>query len=216
MKTTGKTPNHERRTIAGVIIAALTASVCCVGPLLLLGLGIGGAWVGNLTALEPFRPYLMTVTLAVLAYAFYKIYKPKPEVCEPGSYCANPKSDRINKITLWVSTVFVIGLLATPYIAGEMVAAENAETDRLSEQLANLKQITLDVPGMNCPSCPFTVQKSLKKLDGVISARATLEDKKALVIYNPSLVSPEEMMEATANAGYPSGITRTEENNNEN
>ena len=206
MKTTGKTQNHERRTIAGVIIAALAASVCCVGPLLLLGLGIGGAWVGNLTALEPFRPYLMTVTLAVLAYAFYKIYKPKPEVCEPGSYCANPKSDRINKITLWVSTVFVIGLLATPYIAGEMVAAENTETDRLSEQLANLKQITLDVPGMNCPSCPFTVQKSLKKLDGVVSARATLEDKKALVIYNPSLVSPKEMMEATANAGYPSTL----------
>ena len=198
--------NKERNAIVGVILAALAASVCCVGPLLLLALGIGGAWVGNLTALEPFRPYLMTLTLAVLVYAFYKIYKPKPQACEPGSYCADPKSDKINKITLWISTLFVIGLLATPYIAEHMVDADNAETDKLSEQPANLKQVTLDVPGMNCPACPFTVQKSLKKLDGVVSAKATLEDKKAVVIYNPSIVSPEEMMKATADAGYPSTL----------
>lgn len=196
----------ERRTIAGVIVAAFAASICCVGPLVLLGLGIGGAWVGNLTLLEPFRPYLMTLTLGVLGYAFYKIYKPKAEVCEPGSYCANPKSDKINKITLWITTVFVLGLLATPYIAEELVASENAATDRLSEQLSSLKQITLDVPDMSCPACPFTVQKSLKKLDGVVSAKATLEDKKAVVIYNPSIVSLEKMIEATTNAGYPSTL----------
>jgi mercuric ion transport protein len=196
----------DRRTIAGVIVAGLAASVCCVGPLVLLGLGVGGAWVGNLTALEPFRPYLMAITFGVLGYAFYKIYKPKAEVCEPGSYCANPKSDKINKITLWISTIFVLGLLATPYIAEELVANENAEADRLSEQLASLKQITLDVPGMNCPACPFTVQKSLKKLDGVVSAKATLEDKKAVVIFNPSIVSTDAMIEATTNAGYPSTV----------
>jgi len=196
----------DRRTIVGVIIAALAASVCCVGPLLLLGLGISGAWIGNLTAIEPFRPYLMALTLGVLAYAFYKIYKPKAEVCEPGSYCANPKSDKINRITLWISTIFVLGLLATPYIAGELVASENAEADRLSEQLANLKQLTLDVPLMNCPSCPFTVQKSLKNLDGVVSAKATLKDKKAVVIYNPSKVNLEQMIEVTTNAGYPSTV----------
>lgn len=194
----------ERRTIAGVIVAALAASVCCVGPLVLLGLGVGGAWVGNLTALEPFRPYLMTITLGVLVYAFYRIYKPQVKDCEPGSFCANPNSHRINKITLWISTVFVLGLLATPYIAEELAARENAEADQLSKQLAELKEITLDVPGMNCEACPFTVQKSLKKLDGVVSAKATLEDKKAKVIYQPSKVTVEEMIEATTNAGYPS------------
>ena len=168
----------ERRTIAGVIVTALAASVCCIGPLVLLGLGVGGAWIGNLTALEPFRPYLMAVTLGVLGYAFYRIYKPKAEDCEPGSFCENPKSHRINKITLWISTVFVLGLLATPYVVAELAARENADADRLSRQLADLKEVTLDVPGMNCEACPFTVQKSLKQLDGVVTAKATLEDKK--------------------------------------
>jgi len=197
----------ERRTIAGVIIAAIAASVCCVGPLLLLGLGIGGAWVGNLTALEPFRPYLMTLTLLVLAYAFYKIYKPKAEVCVPGSYCANPKSDKINKITLWISTVFVIGLLATPNIASYMAAhQDNGATTHLAA--VSIKKITLDVPGMTCPACPFTVQKSLKKLDGVVSAKADLDTKKAVVEYDPSKVSTQAMIQATTNAGYPSSVVR--------
>ena len=40
----------------GGIIAALGAGVCCVGPLLLLLLGVSGSWIGNLTAFEPYRP----------------------------------------------------------------------------------------------------------------------------------------------------------------
>ncbi|MEE8437022.1 MAG: mercuric transporter MerT family protein, partial [Candidatus Neomarinimicrobiota bacterium] len=111
------------RGMVGAVLAAVAASVCCVGPLLLLGLGIGGAWVGNLTALEPFRPYLMGLTAVLLGYAFYRIYsKPKAEACEPGSYCANPKSDKINKISLWIVTVFVVGLLAFPYLTPVLFA----------------------------------------------------------------------------------------------
>ena len=47
--------------IAGVL-AAIGASVCCVGPLVLLALGIGGSWVGSLTAMEPYRPFLIGLT----------------------------------------------------------------------------------------------------------------------------------------------------------
>ena len=197
----------SKRGLSGAIIAAIAASICCVGPLVLLGLGVSGAWVSSLTALEPFRPYFMGVTFIFLAYAFYRIYrKPKAEDCAPGSYCANPKSDKINKITLWISTIFIIALLATPYIAETLAARENAAADRLSEQLANLKEVTLDVPDMHCPSCPFTVQKSLKALDGVVSAKATLEDKKTKVIYTPSKVTIDQLIKATTNAGYPSTV----------
>lgn len=201
------TKPNAKRGLTSAIIAAIAASICCVGPLVLLALGVSGAWVGNLTALVPFRPYFIGVTVLFLAYAFHRIYrKPKVEDCAPGSYCANPKSDKINKITLWISTIFIIALLATPYIAETLAARENAAADRLSEQLANLKEVTLDVPDMHCPSCPFTVQKSLKALDGVVSAKATLEDKEAKVIYQPSKVTINKLIEATTNAGYPSTV----------
>ncbi len=152
---------NKRRSIAGVIVAAIAASVCCVGPLVLLALGIGGAWVGNLTALEPFRPYLMGLTFIALGYAFYKIYrKPKAEECAPGSYCANPKSDRINKIVLWTSTVFVILLLSVPYITPVLYADQSKAVEESGISEADLSVITLDVPGMSCASCPVTVQKA--------------------------------------------------------
>ena len=196
----------DRITIVNVILAALTASICCVGPLLLIGLGVSGAWIGNLTLLEPFRPYLMTLTFGILGYAFYKIYKRNLENCEPGSYCSNPKSDKINKIVLWISTVFVFGLLSVPYLAEEILASENVSIENGSEQFLEIKTITLSVPGMNCASCPLTVQKSLKKLEGVMSAKVTFKDKKAVVQYNPLKVVPENLIAATTNSGYPSTI----------
>lgn len=197
--------NKERRTIIGVIVAAIAASVCCVGPLVLLALGIGGAWVGNLTAIEPFRPYLMGLTFIILGYAFYKIYrKPKAEECAPGSYCANPKSDRINKITLWISTVFVILLLSFPYITPLLYADQSNAVEQSGFKENILMEVTLNVPDMYCPACPFTVQKSLIKLDGVISAEASLETKKAVIKFDPTRVTIAQMIDVTTNAGYPS------------
>jgi mercuric ion transport protein len=47
--------------VAGML-AAIAASVCCVGPLVLFVLGIGGAWASNMTALEPYRPIFICLT----------------------------------------------------------------------------------------------------------------------------------------------------------
>ncbi len=202
-------PSSERKGLTAAILAAIAASVCCVGPLVLLALGVGGAWVGNLTALEPFRPYLMALTFLFLGYAFYRIYrKPKAEECEPGSYCANPKSDRINKISLWSVTFVVLVLFAIPYVAG--VSASSSTGDKATSVLTATKidRVILDVPGMSCPSCPFTVQKSLEKLTGVIKAEASLEQKKAVVLFDPTKVSVQEMIEATTQAGYRSTVAK--------
>ena len=48
-------------------LAAILASTCCLGPLILLSLGISGAWIGNLTLLEPYRPIFIGVALIALS-----------------------------------------------------------------------------------------------------------------------------------------------------
>jgi mercuric ion transport protein len=91
----------------GALIGALLASACCVVPLLLVMLGISGAWIANLTALEPYKPYVAVVTLALLGYGFWHVYfRPKPP-CEDGSYCARPQSARTTKIALWLGLAVV-------------------------------------------------------------------------------------------------------------
>lgn len=71
---------------------------------------------------------------------------------------------------------------------------------------AEVKTVTLDVQNMTCNFCPITVRKALKKIDGVVSAKADLESKTATVTYDPDKTNIEALTKATADAGYPSTV----------
>jgi mercuric ion transport protein len=90
--------------------------VCCVGPLVLLGLGIGGAWVANPTALEPLRPWLVGATLAFLGLAFRRLYL-QPQVCKPGAACADPSVVARQRLIFWGAAVALVALLSVPWWA---------------------------------------------------------------------------------------------------
>ncbi len=97
-------------------LAAVGASVCCVGPLILLALGVGGAWVGNLTAMEPYRPVFIGLTLLFLALAFCRLYL-LPAVCSPGASCRSPNVRLRQRRVFWLVTALLLGLLAVPWFA---------------------------------------------------------------------------------------------------
>lgn len=105
------TADEDRRKgwfAAGGIVGAVLASSCCIVPLVLVTLGVSGAWVGNLTALEPYKPWFAGATLVFLGLGFRKVYFRPKRACEDGSYCARPESALITKSALWIATVLVI------------------------------------------------------------------------------------------------------------
>ena len=105
-KKTGS--NRKRWYAAGGLIGAVLASSCCIAPLVLLTLGVSGAWIGNLTALEPYKPLFLSMTGLVLATGFWHVYfKPKP-ACDDGSYCARPVSGLVTQSALWIATVIAL------------------------------------------------------------------------------------------------------------
>ena len=110
MKTALKSP------LLASVAAAVGASVCCVGPLMLLTLGVGGAWVGKLTALEPIRPVLIGMTFVFLGLAFRRLYL-VPQVCAPDTACAQPATLLRQRMVFWVATATLLVLLAIPSIA---------------------------------------------------------------------------------------------------
>ncbi len=101
----------------GGIVTAIAASSCCVLPLVLFTLGISGAWISNLTALAPYQPYFVVVTLACLVAGFAMVYRKPKAACLPGSSCARPASDRFAKLSLWTATVIITAALVFPYVA---------------------------------------------------------------------------------------------------
>ncbi len=96
-------------------LAALVASTCCLGPLVLVTLGASGAWIGNLTALEPFRPLAVAAALVALALAWRRIYRPVT-ACKPGEVCAIPQVRRGYRILFWVVAAMVAVAIAFPYV----------------------------------------------------------------------------------------------------
>ena len=98
------------------VLAATIGSLCCVAPLALLTLGISGAWISRLTALEPYRPIFIAITLVFIGLAFRQLYI-VPARCEPGEACANPRLQRRQRQVFWVVVVGLAALIAFPWYA---------------------------------------------------------------------------------------------------
>lgn len=112
----GKT-GQQRLAAIDSIIGALAASSCCIVPLVLFSLGIGGAWIGNLTALAPYKPLFVTGTVGVLGYGFYLVYWKPRKACAGGAACARPIPNRLVQVVLWIAAVLVIAAFAFDYVA---------------------------------------------------------------------------------------------------
>lgn len=96
-------------------LAAILASSCCLGPLLLVSLGFSGAWIGNLTALEPYRPLFIGLASVALFFAWRRIYRPAQD-CKPGEVCALPRVRVAYKLIFWVVVGLVALAVAYPYV----------------------------------------------------------------------------------------------------
>ncbi|TAL85942.1 MAG: mercuric ion transporter MerT [Rhodanobacter sp.] len=96
-------------------LAAILASTCCLGPLLLVTLGFSGAWIGNLTVLEPYRPIFIAAALTMLFFAYRRIFRPAV-ACRPDDVCAIPQVRSTYKIIFWVVAGLVLLALVYPYV----------------------------------------------------------------------------------------------------
>lgn len=114
-----KSPGIGRSLFAGGL-AAVVGSVCCVGPVALFLLGVSGAWIGSLTALQPYQPIFIAFTVLFLGLAFRRLYLVKP-VCAGGS-CATPTSLGTQRVIFWVVTALAFGLLAFPWYGPWLLA----------------------------------------------------------------------------------------------
>ncbi|RZU43696.1 mercuric ion transporter MerT [Edaphobacter modestus] len=97
-------------------VAAVLASSCCLGPLILVMMGFSGAWIGSLSALEPYRPLFLGFTLIALLLAGFHIFR-RAKDCDVDGTCSTPRTRRIQKFTFSVVALLAIVAFAFPYLA---------------------------------------------------------------------------------------------------
>jgi mercuric ion transport protein len=111
----GLNKSNAAKSGKGFLVAGILAAVGA-SDLVLLALGISGAWIGSLTALEPYRPFFIGLTLLFLGFAFHRLYFAR-RACTPGSVCANPRTLKHQRLAFWIVTVLVLGLISVPWLA---------------------------------------------------------------------------------------------------
>ena len=103
------------------ILSAIGASACCAGPLVLVALGLGGAWVSGVRALEPFFPVFVILAIAAFGAAFWRLYV-TPRRCAPEVGCASPRVLRRQRVAFWVTLVVAKALILFPFYGPRLLA----------------------------------------------------------------------------------------------
>ena len=124
---TAETANARWKwSLAGAVGAGLLASACCTVPLLLITIGVGGAWLSTLRALEPLRPLFLLIAFGLLFAAWRRVDRAaEAETCEPGTACADPRTHRRNRWLLWLAAVVTLLLAASPGLVGLLTQVGN-------------------------------------------------------------------------------------------
>lgn len=182
----------EKIASIGAVISAGFASVCCIGPLVLVGLGLGGA--GLAAGLARYRSFFLAITAVFLGVAFYLTYKKREVTCADGS-CELRSGSKTRKGFLWVVAAAALGTATFPNWSGLLLRSRAAAVS------VDVETVRLAVSGMTCAACAAGIEKSLMKVPGVESASVSLESEEAVILVSPGQERTGALIEAVKRAG---------------
>jgi len=203
---------EERWAIGGAVLAALTASLCCIGPLLFAALSLGAFSAAAL--FEAARPYLLGVAIVTLGFGFYRASFRRAEACAPGEACETKPANKAGRAGLWVASVAVVTFALSPWYAGVLAhwfragaATPSMHPQSTQPQAAAVQQtagakVTFKVSGMTCASCEMAVRLALEGTPGVRRAEVSYQRGEAVVTYDPNATTTDKLRDAINQTGY--------------
>ena len=194
MNTENKSSNKAALT---GIIAAVAASSCCIPPVIALIAGVGGA-SSSLSWMEPFRPYLIGLAVIAIGYAWYANLKPK-EADDCGCDIEKPKFYQTKGFLIGI-TLFAGVSIAFPHYSG--IFYPDNQKQVVVVDSSTVKKIEVSIEGMTCDACQNHVDHAVNELPGIIEAKASYADGNAIVEFDETQTSLEEIEKAVNGTGY--------------
>lgn len=188
---------NNKSFIAG-ILAATAASLCCITPVLAF-LGGASGLASSFSWIEPFRPYLIGLTISVFAFAWYQKLKPQKQDCN---------CDTDKKVSFWQSKTFlsivtvVAGLLiAFPYYA-KAFYPKPSQTKVFIVNKRGIMQAEFKIKGMTCEGCTEHINNEIAKVRGVIHYQTSYEKANGIVKLDNNKTSVDSIAKAINSTGY--------------
>ncbi len=194
-----KSHNASKNLAGASVLAAIAASLCCITPVLALLAGTSGL-ASTFSWMEPARPYLIGLTVAVLGFAWYQKLKPnKAEIdCDCEEDGKTPFMQ--TKSFLGIVTVFAGLTLAFPYYSKVFYPDNSQQVIMVSQ--SDMQEAIFDVSGMTCSGCEEHVKHAVNELPGIVEAKASFEEGKAEVKFDKSKISADAIKVAIDETGY--------------
>jgi copper chaperone CopZ len=179
------------------VLTAIAASLCCITPVIALLAGTSSI-ASTFSWIEPARPYLIGLTLAVLGFAWYQ--KLKPAVNECGCAVEDKPKFIQSKTFLLIVTLFAALMIAFPSYA-KVFFPKNEKTEVVANKLA-IQTMELSIKGMSCEGCEEEVNHEVNKLAGIVKSETSYKNKKAVVQFDNSKTTVQNIIDAVNNTGY--------------
>lgn len=192
------TTKNSKSFIAG-LLTATAASLCCITPVLAFLGGTSGL-ASSFSWMEPFRPYLIAMTILVFAFAWYQKIKRQKQVdcnCDTN----NKKSFLHSTTFLGVVTVVAALLIAFPYYAAAFYP-KTRQAQVVVSANTDIKQVEFKIKGMTCEGCTEHVNSEIAKVKGVINYQTSYEKASSIVKFDNSKTSVDSIAAAINSTGY--------------
>jgi mercuric ion transport protein len=186
--------------MSATVFSAIAASLCCIVPVIAVLAG-GGSIASNFSWMEPARPYLIGLSMAVLAFAWYLKLKPVKTNDIDCNCEAKKPSFLQSKTFLAIVTVLATLMMSFPLYAG--IFSPNSKAQSVAPvNTDNKKQVKFTIQGMTCAGCEVEVNNELSKVSGVLAYKTSYASKSSLVTYDALKVDVKTIQAAIAKTGY--------------
>lgn len=206
-KSKSEKPGKSKGLLGIGIVTAIAASLCCITPALALISGIAGA-ASTFSWMEPIRPYLLGITILILAFAWYQKLKPRTVeeiecACEPARSVGGEDEKKTfmqTKTFLAIVTMFAALMMAFPYYGDIFYPKADKQVIVISSD--KLQEVKFNVSGMSCSGCEEHVIHAVNELPGILNVTANYEEGSAIVKFHDSKTSKDEIVKTIDATGY--------------
>jgi mercuric ion transport protein len=188
----------DKKLIGTGILTAFAASLCCITPVLALIAGTSGL-ASTFFWLEPFRPYFIGLTILVLVFAWYQKLKPQEKIdCN----CETDEKTNFTQTKSFLAIITVVAVLLLSFPIYAQIFFPNTENKTVIADTSKIQKVEFLIKGMTCSACEYHIKTEVNKLKGIVEVLVSYEKGKAIVGFDTTKTSLEEIEKAINSTGY--------------